>query len=184
MDWKLIQLQLKCWTLQISLCSAVIKSCWKYHKEVIIKRVLNILHAYLNNATEKHTTTHFCGCKIIQKRVSNGARTASTLFDCTLLNQEQELICSDRPAAHMARPSDGERCSVSPLCAAAHSERPNTNGTLMAFSVDTFPTSSPFLPSERPRWQKLPLRRKPARKKTQPEAASQSPELRGCRHGS
>lgn len=80
----------------------------------------------------------------------------------------------------MARPSDGERCSVSPLSATARSERPNTNGTLMAFSVDTFPTSSPFLPSERPRWQKLPLRRKPARKKhsqRQPRSRPRSESL-------
>lgn len=32
-------------------------------------------------------------------------------------------------------------------------ESPNTNGTLMAFNMATFPTSSLFLPSEPPRRQ-------------------------------
>lgn len=82
-----------------------------------------------------------------------------------------ELICSKRPVTHMAGQSGGERCSVSPLLATAHSERPNTNGTLMAFSTATFPTSSPFLPPEQLRWQ-APSEVKAARK-PQPTTRSQ-----------
>lgn len=67
--------------------------------------------------------------------------------NCVSLHTAQsrtELICLKWPVTHMARQSVGERCSVSPLFATAHSRRPNTNGTLMAFNMATFPTSSLF----------------------------------------
>lgn len=56
------------------------------------------------------------------------------------------------------------------------SKEPNMSGTLMAFSPDAFPTSSPFLPPQ----QRAPLWGETAHKT---RSEWRLTETRGCRHG-